>query len=36
MHKRHHFYAKPERKSMKCHDISDLNLNDLEMAFKKN
>ena len=30
------FYAKPERKSMKCQDFSDLNLNDLGMAFKVN
>ena len=30
------FYAKTERKSMKCHDFNDLNLNDLKMAFKVN
>ena len=28
--------SKPERKSRKCHDSSDLNLNELEMAFKVN
>ena len=28
------FIQKPERKSTKCHDFSDLNLNDLEMAFR--
>ena len=33
MHRIHHisaFYTNPERKSTKCHDLSNLNLNDLE------
>ena len=30
------FYAKTERKSMKCHNFSDLTLNDLEIAFQVN
>ena len=30
------FYTKTERKSMKCHDFSNLNLNDLKIAFQVN
>ena len=39
LEKRHHIgsvLSKTQRKVTKCHDFSDLNLNDLEMKFKVN